>query len=137
MKLTGKGFLSALSIYFGQEDYDLYIYLFLILLIMAGLGFTYFYYRNKANYNPFDDIPSDEMELLKQISSQKGLSSFDRDFLIMQALNFNVKPSKILLDTGTFDSIEKKIEINVKRSGGLPDHDENFKNMKRLKSRLF
>ena len=77
------------------------------------------------------------MELLKQISAQKGLSSFDRDFLIMQALNYYIKPAKILLDKQTFEQIENKLMNKAKKEGISPDDDENVKNMRNLKKKLF
>ena len=138
MKISGKFFLNALNDYFNRPEFsvDVVIYLFLPLIIFSII--LYFYSNpQKSNKDPFEDIPDDEMNLLKQISSQKGLSSFDRDFLIMQALNYFVKPAKILLDQQTFEQIEAKLESKAKKAGISPEEDENVKNMKNLKRKLF
>ncbi len=138
MKISGKTFLHALTNYFNQQDTNLNTYFLIFSIIIIILGLIYFYSRNKAlNKDPFEDIPEKDMEILKQISAQKGLSSFDRDFLIMQALNYYVKPTNIILDKVTFENIEKKLEIKLKKEGLAPDSDENLKNMRRLKSKLF
>ena len=138
MKISGKFFLNALNDYFNRPEFsvDVVIYLFLPLIIFSIV--LYFYSNpQKSNKDPFEEIPDDEMNLLKQISAQKGLNSFDRDFLIMQALNYFVKPAKILLDQQTFEQIEAKLESKAKKAGITPDEDENVKNMKKLKQKLF
>ena len=138
MKISGKTFLHAITNYFNQQDTNLNIYFLIFSIIIIILGLIYLYSRNKTlNKDPFEDIPEKDMEILKQISAQKGLSSFDRDFLIMQALNYYVKPTNILLDKVTFENIEKKLEFKLKKDGLTPDSDENLKNMRRLKSKLF
>ena len=138
MKMSGKLFLNTLNEYFSRPEFsvDVIIYLFLPLIFFSII--LYFYSNpRQSNKDPFDDIPSDEMELLKQISAQKGLSSFDRDFLIMQALNYYIKPTRILLDKQTFEQIENKLEIKAKKEGISPNEDENVKNMRNLKQKLF
>ena len=137
MKLSGKEFLNAINQYFNQPDYSTSFY-WLFISAIIFLVFLYFYMnKGQANKDPFEDIPEKDMELLIQISAQKGLSSFDRDFLIMQALTYYIKPSKVLLDKETFEMIEKKLEKNSRQKGEIPDSDENLKNMKRLKTKLF
>ena len=137
MKISGKDFLSAINQYFNQPDYDTSCY-WLFFSAILFLVILYFYMnRGQAYRDPFEDIPEKDMELLKQISAQKGLSSFDRDFLIMQALTFYIKPAKILLDRETFEKVEKKMEDKNKKTGEPIDSDENIRNMKRLKAKLF
>ena len=138
MKISGKLFLNSLSEYFSRPEFsvDVIIYLFLPFIIFSIVLYFYSNLR-QSNKDPFEDIPSDEMELLKEISAQKGLSAFDRDFLIMQALNYFVKPTKILLDKQTFEQIENKLASKVKKEGFSPDDDENVKNMRNLKQKLF
>lgn len=137
MKISGKEFLNTINQYFNQADYDTSFY-WLFFSAILFLVILYFYInRGQAYKDPFEDIPEKDMELLKQISAQKGLSSFDRDFLIMQALTFYIKPAKILLDRETFEKVEKKMEDNNKKTGEPIDSDENIRNMKRLKAKLF
>lgn len=137
MKISGKEFLSAISQYFNQPDYGSSFYWLFISAILF-LIILYLYMNKGQTYkDPFEDIPEKDMELLKQISAQKGLSSFDRDFLIMQALTYYIKPAKILLDIETFEKIEKKLEDKNKKTGVSTDSDENIRNMKRLKAKLF
>ena len=138
MKLSGKEFLHVLTKYFSQQDTNFNTYCLIFSIIIIILGLIYLYSRNRTlNKDPFEDIPEKDMEILKQISAQKGLSSFDRDFLIMQALNFYVKPTNNILDKMTFENIEKKLENKIKKSGLTPDSDENLKNLRRLKTKLF
>lgn len=138
MRISGRLFLSSLNEYFNRPEFsvDIIIYLFLPVVFFSIV--LYFYSNpRQSNKDPFEDIPSDEMELLKQISAQKGLSSFDRDFLIMQALNYYIKPAKILLDKSTFEQIENKLMNKAKKEGISPDDDENVKSMRNLKKKLF
>ncbi len=138
MKISGQEFLAALSEYFNRPDFSftniaLLFFLPLLIYIVWVIASNS---RNEKK-NPFDDIPENEMSLIVQISAQKGLSSFDRDFLIMQALNFYIKPTKILLDRETFERVLKKLEDNAKKTGMQPESDEIVKNMFRLKEKLF
>ncbi len=138
MKISGKLFLISLNEYFNRPEFsvDVVIYLFLPFILFTII--LYFYSNpRQSNKDPFEEIPSDEMELLKQISAQKGLSAFDRDFLIMQALNYYIKPAKILLDKQIFEQIENKLVIKAQKEGLSPDKDENVKNMRNLKKKLF
>ena len=138
MRLSGKLFLYALNEYFNKPDFGVDVILLPFIIAFVFLIILYFYINpGKSNKDPFDEIPTDEMELLKQISAQKGLSSFDRDFLIMQALNYYIKPAKILLDQNTFEQILIKLENKAKKSGISPESDENVKSMKALKNKLF
>lgn len=137
MKISGKEFLNTINQYFNQADYDTSFYwLFFSAILFLVILYIYIN-RGQAYKDPFEDIPEKDMELLKQISAQKGLSSFDRDFLIMQALTFYIKPAKILLDRETFEKVEKKMEDNNKKTGEPIGSDENIRNMKRLKAKLF
>ena len=138
MKISGKLFLNVLNDYFNRPDFgvDLILIPFIIAFIFLIILYIYINPR-KSNKDPFDEIPSEEMELLKQISAQKGLSTFDRDFLIMQALNYYIKPAKILLDKNTFEQILLKLENKAKKSGISPESDENVKSMKALRNKLF
>ncbi len=138
MKISGKLFLTALNDYFNKPDFSVDVILYLFLPVIVFSIILYFYSNpRQSNKDPFEEIPSDEMELLKQISAQKGLNSFDRDFLIMQALNYYIKPAKILLDQQTFEQIEAKLENKAKKEGITPESDENVKNMRNLKRKLF
>ena len=138
MKISRQEFLAALSEYFNRPDFSFtnIVLLFFLPLLLYIIWVIASSSRNTKK-NPFDDIPPDEMELLAQISAQKGISSFDRDFLIMQALNYYIKPTKILLDRGTFERVLKKIEENAKKAGIQPESDDLVKNMNRLKEKLF
>ena len=138
MKISGQEFLAALSEYFNRPDFSI-THILLLLLLPLFLYIVWVIASNSRNTkkNPFDDIPANEMDLVVQISAQKGISSFDRDFLIMQALNFYIKPTKILLDRDTFERILRKLEDNAKKAGIQPESDELVKNMIRLKEKLF
>ena len=136
--MSGKLFLYTLNEYFNRPEFSVDVVLYLFLPFIFFTIVLYFYSNpRQSNKDPFEDIPSDEMELLKQISAQKGLSSFDRDFLIMQALNYSIKPAKILLDKPTFEQIENKLVSKAKKEGISPDDDENVKSMRTLKRKLF
>lgn len=136
--MSGKLFLNTLNEYFNRPEFSVDVVLYLFLPFIFFTIVLYFYSNpRQSNKDPFEDIPSDEMELLKQISAQKGLSSFDRDFLIMQALNYSIKPAKILLDKPTFEQIENKLVSKAKKEGISPDDDENVKSMRTLKRKLF
>ena len=138
MKFNSRVLLNALSDYFSRPDFSVDVMLYLFVPVIVFSIILYFYSNPKeSNKDPFDEIPPEEMEMLKQISAQKGLSSFDRDFLIMQALNYYIKPVKILLDQHTFEQIESKLESKAKKQGISPDNDENLKNMRNLKRKLF
>lgn len=138
MRLTGQQFLRALDTYFSRPDIlSTNFWLLLIPLIIFAIWLYIYLNPTKSNINPFDEIPEDEMNMIKQISAQKGISSFDRDFLIMQALNFNIKPINVLLDIPTYEKLEEKLEIKAKKEGISPDSDENYKNVKKLKYKIF
>lgn len=138
MKLTGRAFLNAINEYFSQEDYGTETTLILLLPGFIFMLWLFLYSKlDKAGKDPFDDIPAKDMELIKQVASQKGLSSFDRDFLITQALNMYVKPISILLDKNTFERCERILENKATKSGNSPDSDENVKTIKQLKGKLF
>ncbi len=138
MKISGREFLSALSEYFSRQDFNNEIVLALIILPVFIISLWLLLYRkpSKSTKDSFDEIPEKEMELLKQISAQKGLSSFDRDFLIMLALDYNINPSKILLDYKTYEQIEKIMYEKAKKEGS-ENYDENLKNLKKIKYKLF
>lgn len=138
MKISGQEFLTAISEYFNRPDFSFtnIVLLFFLPLLIYIIWVVASNSRNTQK-NPFDDIPPDEMELLAQISAQKGISSFDRDFLIMLALNYYIKPTKILLDKDTFERVLKKLEESAKKAGVQPESDEQVKNLYRLKEKLF
>lgn len=138
MKLTGKAFLSAIDEYFSHGDLGIETTLILLLPGLIFMLWLFLYSKpDKAGQDPFDDIPDKDMELIKQVASQKGLSSFDRDFLITQALSMYVKPISILLDKNTFERCEKILADKAVKAGNSPDSDENVKAIKQLKSKLF
>ncbi len=138
MKLNGIQFLNVLNDYFSKPDIIQNGFWLLLIPALLFLIWLYIYYNpRQSNKNPFDDIPENELDVLKQISAQKGLSSFDRDFLIMQALLYKVKPSNMLLDITTFESVATKIEDKIKKEDSYSDSDENLKNLRRLRKKLF
>lgn len=140
MKITtARDFLNAMSAYFSSGQWDWSDTAWALLLPGFIFMLWLFLYSNpdKSEKDPFSEIPEKDMETIKQIASQKGLSSFDRDFLIMQALNIYVKPVSVLLDQSTFERLQRVLEDRAKKAGNTPEADSNVQNLIKLKSKLF
>ena len=140
---NGKDVFRTISDYFSQpgnsEGNTLIAILIIILILVIAWAIIQNLQKKKKRKakDIFDEIPEQDMELLKQISAQKGISSFDRDFLIMQALDYNVKPVKILLDIDTFEKVEKILEEKSKKDNVSGNLESSLKNLRLLKNKLF
>lgn len=140
MPITGRQFLTAISDYFSRPELSTTDIVGLLLLPGFIFMLWLFIYRKPDDYSnkdSFEDISEKDMGLITNISSQKGLGNFDRDFLIQLALEFNIKPVKLLLDQSAFERVEKILTEKAKKSGVIPDSDSRIKNLNKLKAKLF
>lgn len=134
---TAKELFNVISDYFSSQTLSATDLLLILPGLLFLLGLLLYTSPEKSDKDLFAEIPKNEMETIKQIAAQKGLSSFDRDFLIIQALRIYAKPLSILLDPKTFNRLQLVIEDKAIKSGKPLEEDENLKTIKRIKSKLF
>lgn len=140
MKITtAEDLLSTISNYFNNESFTYADITFLLILPGIILLFWLFNYTKPANREKgtFSDISDSDMKIIKQIASQKGLSSFDRDFLIIEALGIYVEPLSVLLDHKCFNRLYSVLEDRIKKSGADISKDEKLRTMNKLRRKLF
>lgn len=136
MKITTfNELVNTISDYFNNPPWTQTDTVFALLLPGFIFMLWLFMYSNPegSNKDPFSDISEKDMNTIKQIASQKGLSEFDRDFLVMQALSIYVKPVTVLLDLKTFERLQKVLETRSQKDGNT----SNLQNLQRIKSKLF
>ena len=140
MKITtARDFLNAMSDYFNNPPWT-QTDTVLALLLPAFIFMLWLFLYSKpdgSDKDPFSDIPEKDMDTIKQIAAQRGLSSFDRDFLVMQALSIYVKPVTVLLDQNTFERLQKVLEDRARKAGDSPETNSNVQNLIKIKNKLF
>ena len=77
MKLSGHEFLNILNSYFSRQDFGGYTFWLLLIPFVFFLIWLIIYFNPfKSNRNPFDDIPDEEMEMIKNWGNQE-----DKEFI--------------------------------------------------------
>lgn len=137
MKMSGRELLRSISDFFSQGDYEAEIILLFILPVSAMVIFFFFIKSRQSSANPFESIPAKDMEFIDTVRLQKGLEEFDRDFLLELALTYKAKPGYIFIDPDVFNKVEKNLRIDLNESGEIPEENNRFKHLLKLKKKLF
>lgn len=150
MKITGNQFLGILKDYFSgghTTSADIFWYLLLPGIIFTVILLIYTLWPGGDNGNNFRSGDEDEEDLheekesdfvlIDSIRLQKGLESFDRDFLVNICSENKADVVKVMLDKSALESLENKLWDKAVFQGLEPEKQRSVQYLRKLKKRLF
>lgn len=135
--MTGRQLLHALTLFFGNTEYENEIFYLLVVPFFIFLIVLLLTNRSRGLKNALSKISKTDMQAIEAIRLQKGLEVFDRDFLIEIALIQNEKPCYLLIDSGVFDRVQKQLKLDLIEKGEKPENNNRYKLLSKLREKLF
>ncbi len=145
MEIDGRQVLSALKNYFNYGEPDIKPFdLFWFLLLPGLVLIIYLLYYGLKGFLKGDEeeerleyLKPEDYELFDSIRLQKGLESYDRDFLIGLCEEFEVEAIKVLLDKEIFHVLEKKHRKKIEDMGLEYLAENSGMHLRKMKKKLF
>lgn len=143
MKLSGRQVIEIIRNYFYHGDSAFTASDLFWLLLFPGFLMVVFLFiysragsRNDRN-NEFMSLKEEDYDLFDSIRLQKGLESFDRDFILSLCQEHKVEAVKVLLDKAVYEKLESSIIFYNLKNGVDSEKDINVAHLRKIKRKIF
>lgn len=144
MKLSGRQIIEIIRNHFYHGDASLGASdLFWLLLFPGILMIIFLFFYSRAGKDPnsksdeFMSLKEDDYDLFDSIRLQKGLESFDRDFILSLCQEHKIEAVKVLLDKTLYEKLEASLSFYNLKNGIDSEKDINVSHLRKIKRKIF